>query len=1019
MKKCYQQRRVIAIMLFLFLTAHFGAIAQSFSLQGTVKDVKGIPLPGVSISIVGTTQGTITDIDGKYSLEAPGDSQLKFQFIGFLAEIVSINNQTTINVTLKEDVVGLNEVVVVGYGTQRKEAVTGSVANIKGEVMREVPSANISQALQGRIAGVNMQQTSSKPGALMQIRIRGSRSLTANNDPLVVLDGMPFSGSISDINPTDIKTIDILKDASATAIYGSRGANGVIMVTTKTGKKGKSAQVTYNGYQGINTVFSDYPMMEGSKFVELRKLANKYTNGVDEADDVNTNWQDLWYRTANVTNHNIAVTGGTEKGSYSFSTGFYKEEAVTPGTDFSRLTLHGSIDQEIGNYFRIGFSTNNNYTNSQNGMGMYGVLSMSPIADPYDADGNWKRTIKMPLDENWNQTKDIVNALGDRYIDEKKAFASYNTLFGEVKIPGIEGLKYRISLAGNLRTTNDGNYTGEGIGSSNATTVSTAGISNSRNTNWVIQNLLTYDRRFGKHSINVVGLYSVEETLYNSSNVSAKDIPADAFQFYNLGRAAGEITVNPEYQNYEKSGLMSYMGRAMYSYDNRYMISATIRSDASSRLAEGHKWHTYPALSVGWNIANESFMSDITAVNTLKLRVGFGQTSNQSVKPYATLGVLSTRPYNNGTTYSTGTYVTELPNNDLGWEFSKTWNYGLDFSLLNHRLSGAIEYYITKTEDVLLGVGLPPTSGVSSVTQNIGTTENKGLELSLNGVILDDVNGWTWDVGVNFYSNKNKLTSLASGQTRDEGNWWFVGHPINVVYDYKRIGIWQEGDANLQSYEPGGNVGMIKVQYYGDYDEDGIPTRKIGPEDLQVMDLEPDFQGGFNTRVAYKGFDFSLVGAFQHGGTLISTLYSSGGYLNMLTGRRGNVDVDYWTPDNTSAKYPLPGGSQSGDNPKYGSTLGYFDASYVKIRSLSLGYNFSQKIIEAAGFDKLRLYATVQNPFVLFSPYTRETGLDPETNSYGNENAAVAYSDNMKRILTQGYNTPSVRKYVIGIELTF
>lgn len=570
-----------------------------------------------------------------------------------------------------------------------------------------------------------------------------------------------------------------------------------------------------------------------------------------------------------------------------------------------------------------------------------------------------------------------------------------------------------------MRTTNDGNYTGEGVGSSNATTVSTAGISNSRNTNWVIQNLLTYDRRFGKHSINVVGLYSVEETLYNSSNVSAKDIPADAFQFYNLGRAAGEITVNPEYQNYEKSGLMSYMGRAMYSYDNRYMISATIRSDASSRLAEGQKWHTYPALSVGWNIANESFMSDITAVNALKLRVGFGQTSNQSVKPYATLGVLKTRPYNYGTTYSTGTYVTELPNNELGWEFSKTWNYGLDFALLNHRLTGAVEYYITKTEDVLLGVGLPPTSGVSSVTQNIGTTENKGLEVSLNGVILDDVNGWTWDVGVNFYSNNNKLTSLASGQTRDEGNWWFVGHPINVVYDYKRIGIWQEGDANLQSYEPGGNVGMIKVQYYGDYDEDGIPTRKIGPEDLQVMDLEPDFQGGFNTRVAYKGFDFSLVGAFQHGGTLISTLYSSGGYLNMLTGRRGNVDVDYWTPDNTSAKYPLPGGSQSGDNPKYGSTLGYFDASYVKIRSLSLGYNFSQKIIEAAGFDKLRLYATVQNPFVLFSPYTRETGLDPETNSYGNENAAVAYSDNMKRILTQGYNTPSVRKYVIGIELTF
>jgi len=1010
--------RVATIMLPMMLLS-FWTYAQSVRVKGTITDEGKTPIAGANVVIKGTTTGIVTDANGKYEIETDAKATLSFSFIGYVAQEVLVSNQKTINVQLLPDNMQVEEVVVVGYGTQRKESVTGSVASLNGDVMREVPSANVSQALQGRVAGVDLQQTSTKPGALMQIRIRGARSLTASNDPLVVLDGIPFAGSINDINPSDIKTLDILKDASATAIYGSRGANGVIIVTSKTGKKGEKALVTYNGYQGVNTVFSDYKMMDGPRFIQMRKLANKYTNGVDEADDVNTNWQDLWYRNAKVSNHNVGLSGGTDKGTYSFSAGYYKEEAVTPGSQFERLTIHGSIDQEVGNYFRIGFNTSNNYSITQNGMGMYGVLSMSPIANPYNTDGTWKRTIKMPLDENWNQTKDIVNSLGDKYIDQGKAFGSYNTLFGEVKMPGVEGLKYRLNLSGNFRMNNTGNYTGEGVGSSNATTISTAGIGNSLTTNWTIENLLTYDKKIGKHTLNVVGLYSAEETLYNSSSVSAKDIPADAFQFYNLGRAAGEITVNPDYQNYQKSGLMSWMGRAMYAYDDRYMLSATIRSDASSRLAEGHKWHTYPAVSAGWNIANESFMQDIKAIDMLKLRVGFGQTSNQSVNPYATLGLLSTRPYNYGTAYSTGTYVSKLPNPDLGWEFSKTWNFGVDFSLLNRRLSGTIEYYMTKTEDVLLDVGLPSTSGVSSVTQNIGTTENKGLELSLNGVILDNLNGWSWDIGVNLYANRNKLTSLASGQTKDESNWWFVGHPINVVYDYKKIGLWQEGEANLTKYEPGGNVGMIKVQYNGTFNQDGTPTRQVGPADLEVIDLEPNFQGGFNSRVAYKDFDLGIVGAFQSGGILISSLYSSAGYLNLLTGRRGNVEVDYWTPENTGAKYPKPGGIMSGDNPKYGSTLGYFNGSYLKIRSLSLGYNFNQKAIKEAGFAKLRLYCTVQNPFVLFSPYTKETGLDPETNSYGNENAAVGYSYNLRRILTQGYNTPSVRKFLIGIELTF
>jgi TonB-linked SusC/RagA family outer membrane protein len=881
---------------------------------------------------------------------------------------------------MEPDVQALEELVVIGYGTQRKEAVTGSVASVRGDVLQEMPSSNITQALQGRIPGVEMAQTSSKPGAAMQIRIRGTRSLNASNDPLIVLDGIPFAGSIGDINPNDIKSIDILKDASATAIYGSRGANGVILVTTNKGNIGQKAQITYNGYYGVKDIFAKYPMMNGPEFVALRKAAGKFQNAKDESDDVDTDWQDLFYRTGMVTDHNLAVLGGTNKGNYNFSADYYQEEAVIPGQDFSRITLRGALEQGIGNYLRVGITTNNNYSvNNGSNLGLYGVLSLSPIASPYNEDGTWKRTVMMPLDEQWVYSRDIIENLGDKWKDQSKAFGSYNTLYGEAKIPGIEGLKYRINVGLNYRNTNGGSYTGEGVFSSVPTTPSTASISNSLTTSWAVENLLTYDRTFAeKHQLNILGMYSAEETSYNSSYISAKDIPADHFQFYNLGRAQGEITINPNNQNYYQSGLKSWMGRIMYNYDNRYMLTAVLRSDGSSRLAPGHKWHTYPAISLGWNIKNESFMENISAVNMLKLRAGYGQTSNQAVNPYATLGLLSTRPYNFGDTYSTGYYVSELPNQNLGWEYSETWNYGLDFTFLNNRLSGSLEYYVTNTKDILLRVNLPNTSGVGSYMANIGESQNKGWELSLNGTILDNINGWTWEAGVNFYGNKNKLVALASEQRRDEANWWFVGYPINCIYDYEKIGLWNKTDPDYQYLsilEPGGNEGMIKVKYTGDYKEDGTPVRQIGPDDRQIIGVDPDFQGGFNTRVAYKGFDLNIVGAFKSGGVLISTLYSSAGYLNMMTGRRGNVKVDYWTPENTDAKYPNPAGVLSGDNPKYGSTLGYFDASYLKIRNISLGYNFKQDWIKQAGINQLRVYCSVQNPFVFFSPYHSESGM--------------------------------------------
>ena len=1007
-------------------TESVASVQQTKQATGHVADSQG-PLIGATVLEKGTTNGTITDFDGNFSLNVKPGATLVISYVGYVSQEVKAGDN--IRVSLKEDGHLVNEVVVIGYGTQRREAVTGSVANIGGEKLNQVAATNAAQALQGRVAGVLMTQTSSKPGEEMQIRIRGQRSLSASNDPLIVLDGIPFMGQLSDINPTDIKSMDILKDASATAIYGSRGANGVIIITTVKGAQGTPAKVSYNGYVSFKKVFHKYPMMDGPTFAKFRQYAGKYQNSLDESDNTNTDWQDLYYQTGVSHNHDVSIAGGTNGGSYSFGAGYYHDESVVPTEGYDRISIRGNFDQKVGDWFRFGLSTNNSYRKNQGVNDMYGVLSKSPLASPYDENGNLKRYISLPADDQSVVTKETVERDKDVWLNETKGIGTYNTLFAELKCPWIEGLSYRINVGLNFRSSKGGNFTGTGINNKDANAVNGGGISENQTRNWAVENLLTYDRTFAeKHNLNVVAMYSAEQTVYESTGASAQDIPADYFQYFALDKAVGQVNLNN--YNYWKSGLISWMGRVMYSYDNKYMISAALRSDASSRLAKGHQWHTYPAVSAGWNIAREEFMENTkTWLDNLKLRVGYGETSNQSINPYSTLGGLAVRNYNFGDTYKAGYYVNALPNPELGWEYSKTWNFGLDFSLFNGRLSGSFEYYTQKTNDILLDVSLPSTSGVSSYVGNIGNTENKGWELTLNGIIIDNKNGWNWEAGINLYQNRNKLTKLTGALDEngdpvpDKANRWFIGYPIDVIYDYKYIGLWQAGEEEqMKVLEPGGNVGMIKVAHDRALDANGNPTRQIGEDDREVMSMEPDLIGGFNTTVGYKGFDLTVIGAFQIGGKLISAIHSANGYLNMLTGRRGQLDVDYWTEQNTGAKYPKPGGIQSGDNPKYGSTLGYFNAGYLKFRAITLGYNFDNlKAIKDLGISRLRLYATVQNPFVLFSPFNNESGLDPETNSFATQNTAVGidgYTGKHKMPIV-GYNTPATRNFIFGLNVTF
>jgi len=465
---------ILTIAVSLFSSSFLLAQDGGAPVHGNVTDSTGKPISGASVMNLKSKKGTSTDAAGNFSISAVKGQTLQISFVGYQPVKVVYSGQASLTISLLlSDNSSLGNVIVIGYGTQRKEAVTGSVASIGGNNLREVPAANISTALQGRLPGVAVTQTSSQPGATMQIRIRGTRSLTANNDPLIVLDGIPFPGSIADIDMNDVKSLDILKDASATAIYGSRGANGVILITTNKGNMNQEPRVAINGYYGVNKVFSYYPMMNGTQFAALRKAAGLYKNqdgsiqlGADEKIGTNTNWQKLLYQTGKVTNEDISVSGGTKKGSYSFGASYYNNQGVIPTQSYQRFSVHGSVDQRIGNYVRLGFTTNSNYNYTQGSqVGLYNILSNSPLASPYNANGSPKYVIAMPLDQQWVYTRQVVDSLKDKWLSQNKNYASYNSVYGEIKIPGVEGLAYRVNVGLNISSGSNGSYTAQGVNS--------------------------------------------------------------------------------------------------------------------------------------------------------------------------------------------------------------------------------------------------------------------------------------------------------------------------------------------------------------------------------------------------------------------------------------------------------------------------------------------------------------------------------------------------------------------------
>ncbi|MBC3787436.1 SusC/RagA family TonB-linked outer membrane protein [Spirosoma utsteinense] len=1017
-------------LLLLLLTGNAWSVAwaQTPQLRGLVLDENEQPLPGVSILIKNTQRGTAADAEGRFTLAAEPGNVLVLSLVGYERKEVTVSSATAeLRVQLTPSDSQLSEVVVVGYGTQRRSDLTGSVVSLDSRALKEIPAANVLQALAGRAAGVDLARTGTAPGAGAQLRIRGNRSLSGSNDALIVVDGVPYGGNLNDLNTDDIATMDILKDASATAIYGSRGSNGVLIITTKRGRVGKPV-ISYNAYAGQNTILGQYDMLNGSEFKAMRDLA-QYSAGYspDEtagiAAGTSTNWQDLLYKKGFVTSNELSVSGGTENTQYGVSGGYFKETGVITGQSFERFSLRTSIDTKIGNRVKVGLTnlSNLNYTKGEGINPIYNTLRLSPLTSPVNDDGTPNlRPLRGTVDELSSMNPVTLND-ANAIVQRRRRITTFNSLYGEVQI--IDGLKYRLNVGLDFRQENFGQYIGPNTiinPGSTLPTQNSAAVQNGESYRYTVDNIVTYDKMLAeKHHLTFTGLYGVQQDRGFTNRVEATGLPADYIQYYNLNLASGTPVVPAGGNNsFSRSGLVSMMARVNYVFSDRYLLTATFRRDGSS-VFPGGTWLNYPAFAVGWNISNEEFMKSATWVSNLKLRAGYGITGNQGIPAGATRGSLSTNRYNFGTVNALGYFVSSLGNGQLQWESTSNVNVGVDFGLFGNRVSGSIDLYQQTTDKLLVQKNLPLSNGANSYWTNAAKTQGKGIEVALNTVNVNTSSGFKWTTDLNFAINREKILALEDpSKTQDIGNGWFVGQPINVIYDYNKIGIWQTNETDVAA---GFNAlpGQIKLQ---DLNGDGAITdadRSI------VGSFQPKWIGGMTNRFSYKNWDLTASINARIGNTLVATYYQSDGtgtgYAFLNNGRVNQPRFDYWTPANPTNAFPQPA---PGDRINYSSTLGYYDGSFIRMQSINLGYTLPGNVLKKAGFASARIYLSSRNPFLIYSPFVRDgLGIDPEGTGVGGavptQGAAAGTGVNNNRAITVGLTTPPTRQLLVGINLRF
>ena len=995
----------------------------NLTIKGTISD-KTSPIIGANVIIKGTTNGVITDIDGNFTLEnvKKGDI-LQVSFIGYSTKEIKISNNNNLHIQLDEDTQSLEEVVVVGYGSQRKSDLTGGVTAVGEDKLGLVSTNNLMDKLAGQIPGLNISTGNAQPGEDQTLRIRGNNSLTASNDPLIVMDGIPYSGSLGDIDPDIIESMSVLKDASSAAIYGSRGSNGVILIQTKKGRQGK-ATVTYKGQVGMAETERRLDMMSGDEYLQYLYDYNHLKNGIpyDQltpesvlgADELanykagrTIDWQDKMFRQALVTNHQISLTGGTESITYMASISRLRQDGVVRNTGMKRTNISLNINQNLGKWLKIGMSMQA-IQKEYGGELPYleAGLKMSPFGTYSDEEGNLEY---YPMSRNTL----FYNPMSDcDAIEDKTNRNVFISTFADITLP-VKGLSFRTNFGYNYRNNFVGTYYGRNT-LTGSKVDGAASIENTHYWDYTWENILKYENTFGKHKIDATGLFSIQETSKQYSKQSAESFVNDEGGYHNM--AGGEKNKSLS-SSLTETALLSYMIRLNYAYAGKYLLTLTGRSDGYSAFGANNKYAFFPSAAAAWNISSEEFMENTRNwLDMMKLRVSYGANGNQGINAYQTLDRLSLTQYvwGDGGNTVNGVY---LPTNGVGnpnlkWETTYTFNTGIDFGLFNGRLSGNIDFYIANTKDLLMNRTVPYMNGYRSILDNIGQTRNVGVEFALNSINIE-TKDFLWKTNVNFSLNRDKIVKLQENGKDDITNKWFIGEPTNVYYDYNVIGTWQTDDPRWKCLVEKDNAGNIISEKWGYYTDDWKEIQKgaepgsakledvdgdgvITADDKKIIGSKlPSFLMSMTNNFTYKDFYMSFVlnGVFGQWRQMHDQNFDRWmPEFNYLSG------MNYWTESNPTNEMTSP------SYVPYEKHSFYKRMNYVQLKNITIGYNIPKTFTQKLGITSARVDVSVNN-VCTFSNIK---------NALNYDNAKA--NDDEKGVVV-GY--PTARSYMLGLNVTF
>ncbi|MEO5997843.1 MAG: TonB-dependent receptor [Chitinophagaceae bacterium] len=945
-------------------------IQQQKSITGKVTDENGEPLSGVSVLVKGTTKGTVTNRDGSYSISnIPDGAILEFSFIGKSSQEIIVGTQSSIDVTLVASSVGLDEVVAIGYGTQKKRDLTGSLSQVKGEEINAFPSTNVFQALSGRSSGVQVLQTTGAPGASVSIRIRGSNSIQGSNEPLYVVDGFPINNPTI-LNNSDIESIEVLKDASSTAIYGSRGANGVVLITTKKGKAGKNS-IDFESSYSSQSLIRKMDLMNARQYATLYniKAANDGVAPYFTQSEINNfgdgfDWQDLIYQSAPFLTSSLNISGGNNKTKFSISGSILSQGGIIKGSNYKRYSFRSNIDHQFNEKFSAVISTtfsriNTDRKDSDGGARGNTLISSQfapPTLTPYNADGSYR--VLAPVYPFL--APDLRNPLN--FINEQSTLikANITLINGSLIYKPIKELTVKISGGLENRDDRTDSYTTRNFLNSNGS----ANVSTGQYTSLLNENTISYTKTFNnKHNFSALAGITYQDFVNTSLSGSGAGFLSDAFQTYDLSAA---ITPGIPGSGYSKSVLLSYLGRINYNFKNRYFATISYRADGSSKFSKGNKWGYFPSAALAWRISDENFLKDNSLISNMKLRTSWGATGSQAIGPYVTLNQLTSgRTVFNNALYNTFAPGTQLPG-DLKWETTEQTDIGLDIGLKNNRINITADYYIKNTSDLLNTVSLPSSLGFTRTIQNVGKVQNKGFEFNVEAKIL--TGKFKWEVNANISFNKNKVIKLYNGED-------ILGGSVGVVALQDNTTILREGRpiGQFWGYLENGYDDKGNIKY-----NDLVPDNKLTNADkTYIGDPNPDFIYGFNSNLSYKNFELDIFLQGVYGNNLfnlssVTYAYDFVSGLNMVK----EVLTDSWTSNHTNAKYPITSRNTSVNV----SDRFIENGSYVRLKNIQLTYNLPVKNLELTKVvESLQFYASGQN----FLTFTKYSGWDPEVNSNG------------------------------------